>query len=219
MKNVTLAISVIALTVIFPAIAEEETASNGLDRMLRNATIGVAFSEFVAAHPEATYSDTDIRDIPVSPERPDALQINHDDDPFLGLSACANIGFKDGLLYELVAVWAGEDKTVADKRRRFFTAAIQRHGQAYLRETILVYPHTPEERPVAVFMWQEPQAVILAFYTTASALDPHPKAALSYAQFAPDDPFLKDIVEKNPPTAEQQKEAWKTLADIVPLLE
>lgn len=219
MKNIILGVSVISLCMIFPVIAGEEGASNGLDRILGNASIGVAFSDFAPLHPEAVYSDADISDIPVSPEQPGALQINHDEDPFLGLPAYANIGFKDGLLYELVAVWVGDSKTVEDKRRRFFTAALQRHGQAYLHETILVYPHTPEARPVAVFMWQEPTATTLAFYTAASGIDPHPKAALTYAQFTPGDPFLKDIIEKNPPTAEQQEQAWKMLADIAPLLE
>ena len=201
------------------SVAGAQDTPQGLDRILHGVTMGASFSDVATAHPEAKYSDADIRDIPVSSEQPGALLLKYDEDPLLGLHASVNIGFKEGAVYELVAVWSGSGEDVANRRRRFFTAAIQRHGQTYLRETILVYPHTPEERPAAVFMWQEKDAVILVFYTSASPIDPHPKAALTYAQFQPDDPFLKDIMEKYPPSDVQRDEAWKTVVDILPLLE
>ncbi|MCK5862123.1 MAG: hypothetical protein KAH38_06540 [Candidatus Hydrogenedentes bacterium] len=200
------------------AFAEEEILGE-LDRVLRNAHIGVTFNEFISVHPEAVYSDIDIRDMPVSLERPGALLLSHDSDPFLGMASYANIGFREGTLYELVAVWNGESSVVKNMGGRFFAAAISRHGQTYLRKTILVYPHTAEERPVAVAMWQESDAAILAFYTPASSTDAPSKATLTYAQFMPDDLFLKDIFEKNLPTAEQQEEAWLLLESIMPVLE
>lgn len=191
----------------------------GLDSVLNGIAMGAKFGDVVATHPEAKYSDSDIHDIPVSLEQPGALLITHEKDPFLGLHAAANIGFKDGVVYELVAVWTSEDDKMTDLCKRFFTAAIQRHGQTYLRETIVVYPRAPEERPAAVFVWHEKDTVVLAFYTPASPLDPHPKSALTYAQFTPGDPFLADIFEKNPATAEQRDQAWKGLADVLPALE
>ena len=199
-------------------VAADENVS-GLDLVLRGISMGAKFGDVVAAHPEAAYGDAAIHDVAVSPEQPGSLLITHDEDPFLGLRAYANGGFKDGVVYELVAVWTSGTEEMADLCKRFFTAAIQRHGHAYLRETMLVHPRTPEERPVAVFAWHEKDAVALAFYTPASPLDPHPKSALTYAQFTPGDPFLTDILETNPPTDEQCKEAWESMKSILSALE
>jgi hypothetical protein len=197
----------------------DDKVSEGLDLVLQDISMEAKFGDVVAAHPEAAYGDAVIHDIPVSAEQPGSLLITHDEDPFLGLRAFANVGFKDGVVYELVAVWTSETGEMADVCERFFTAAVQRHGHAYLRETMLVHPRTPEERPVAVFAWHEKDVVVLAFYTPASPLDPHPKSVLTYAQFTPGDPFLTDILETNPPTDEQRKEAWESMTSILSALE
>lgn len=199
-------------------IAAEEKVS-GMNLVLQGVSMGAKFGDVVAAHPEAAYGDAAIHDLPVSPEQPGSLLITHDKDPFLGLNAFANIGFRDGVVYELVAIWTSETGEMADVCKRFFAAAVQRHGHAYLRETMLVHPRTPEERPVAVFTWHEKDVVVLAFYTPASPLDPHPKSVLTYAQFTPGDPFLTDILETNPPTDDQRKEAWESMKPILSALE
>lgn len=217
--NPTLLSVIFCVCIFAGALVAGEEPVQGLDRVLQGIVMGAPFGDVVAAHPEATYADADIHDIPVSPEQPGALLITHEKDPFLGLHAFANIGFKGGVVYEMVAVWVYEDGDMTKLCKRFFAAVIQRHGQAYLRETILVYPHTLEERPAAVFVWHEQDAVSLAFYTPASPLDPHPKSSLTYAQFTPGDPFLADVLEKNPPTDEQRELAWKGLKDVLPALE
>ena len=208
-----------ATTLALADDADDTNGSGGLDRMLHTAHVGVSFTEFAAAHPEAVYSDADLRETAVSAEHPGSLLITYAVDPFLGLYAFANIGFKDAALYELVSVWTGAPEDVAARRRRFFTATIQRHGPSYTRQTILVHPHTPEERPAAVFLWQDTNATTLAFYTAPSPLASYPRAALTYAQFTPGDPFLDDILYKHPPTDEQREKAWQAHEDILPWLD
>ncbi len=209
----------ILMTTALSVAADDDLGSGGLDRVLPLAAIGTPFAEFVAAHPDAVYSDKDIRDIAVSPERPGALLITHDDDPFLGLTAFANIGFRDGTLYEFVSVWTGAEEDVHARRRRFFTAVIQQHGADYARETILVSPQMPEERAAAVFLWRESDVATLAFYTEPSPIESQPQATLTYAQFTPDDPFLDDLFSRNPPDETQRATAWEAHADILPWLE
>lgn len=199
--------------------SEKEETQNPLERFLHGSTIGASFDDFVRTHPEAVYSDPELRNTPVKAEVPGALLIEHESDPFLGLHGFANFGFKEGSLYELVAVWSGNPKVVEAHRKRFFKAIIQRHGHVYARETILVFPNSAEERPVPVLLWQEPTLAALAFYTMPSPLDLEPKASLTYAQFAPGDPFLTDILSRSTPNEEQQRQAWKSLEEVIALLE
>jgi hypothetical protein len=199
--------------------ASEENGEGGLERVLGDASIGASFAAFVEAHPEAVYSDEEKRKEPVKKDAPGSLLIVHTEDPFLGLYNFANFGFKEEKLYELVAVWSGNPDAVRDHRRRFFTAAIKRHGHAYVRKSMVVFPNTTEQRIVAVFYWQEPDKTILTFYTPPSPLDVNPRATLSYAQFKPDSPFLTDIFINAATTPEQHEQAWKDLSDIMEFLD
>lgn len=201
---------------ITQGIAADEGASQGpLQQLLRGANIGMVFSECVAAHPEAVYSDSDLRTTPVTPDKPGALLIEQESDPVFGLHAFANIGFKEGTAYELAAVWSGPPDKVAKARSSFFRAVIDRHGHAYARQAIRVYPGSVEERAAPVMLWQDAKTAVLAFYTPPSSLDRQDRATLTYAQFQAGDPFLNDILSKNAPDAEQRDLAWKDLDPVL----
>ena len=214
-----LIIAFLTLCLVASGAAAEETAQGGLERLLHGARIGTAFGAFVEAHPEAVYSDEEKRPLPVLKDAPGPLLIVHTEDPFLGLYQFANFGFKEDRLYEMVAVWSGEPEEVGARRRRFFTAIIKRHGHVYQRKSMRVFPGTPEERAVAVFYWEDKDAVTLAFHTPPSTLDNHPRGTLTYAQFKPGDPFLTDILTSVAATPEQHEQAWKDMADVVDALE
>ncbi len=209
----------LAVLAVAAAVADESAPTRDLERLLHGARIGVAFDVFLERHPDAVYSDTDKRDVPVAPDTPAPLLIIHETDPFLGLSVFANVGFKEGGLYEMVVVWTDTPETTRTRRSRFFSAVIERHGHAYIRETILVHPGTPDEQAVAVFCWHDADAVSLAFYTPPSPIAPHPKGVFTYAQFTPGDPFLDDIFKTSAPTDAQRAAAWGKLADILPTLD
>lgn len=208
-----------ACAVMCSVYAEEQDTESGMDRMLRGARVGTTFSAFVESHPEAVYSDEAKRAETVHAEDPGPLLIVHETDPFLGLYSFANFGFKNGALYEMVAVWSGDPETITAKRRRFFTAVLKHHGHSFVQKSMRVFPNTPEERTVAVFFWPETDAAVLAFHTPPSALDPYPKSALTYAVFAPEDPILKDIFAEDADASEAHKKAWQDIADIVDVLE
>ncbi len=209
----------VAAVALLSVSTADAPQTGALDRMLRLAAIGTEFKAFVEAHPEAKRGDADRRDEPVSMEEPVDLLIVHEADPFLGLHAFANIGFREGRIYEMVSVWTGEPEPVEARRKRFFAAAVHRHGHVYTRETILVFPNTPEERPVAVLCWQDKTSVVLAFYTKTSPLAATQRASLTYALFTPDDPFLADILSRNPADEEQRKTAWAEIEDVLQALD
>ena len=219
MQDLVLSLFCFTVTTVASVAAGESTFASDLERLLRGARIGVTFDVFTERHPYAVYSDADKRDVPVHSDTPGPLLITHETDPFLGLSVFANFGFKEAGLYEMVVVWTGAPETTHTRRRRFLSAAIERHGHAYIRETILVHPGTPDEQSVAVFCWYDADAVSLAFYTPPSPVALHPKGVFTYAQFTPGDPFLDDIFKKSAPTDAQRAAAWRKLADLLPVLE
>lgn len=201
---------------VLPAFAED--AEKSIEDMLRGAQAGMPFTDFVEAHPEAVYSDETLRETAVSKDAPGALLIVHTEDPFLGLYSFANFGFKDGKLYELVAVWSGEVEDIRGKCATFLSSAMKRHGKDYTRKSIRVFPNSKEERPVAVFYWEKDNVASLAFFTPPPADAPSGPGTLTYAQFAKDSAFLQDIFVTTPTTEEQHDQAWKDMAGIVDAL-
>lgn len=206
------------LCIAFVASAVDGSASEGIEKVLRGACIGTSFEAFVDAHPEAVYSDDALRNTPVQKETPGAMLIVHDQDPFLGHYCFANFGFKEGSLYELVTVWKGEAKVMRAHAVGFLASVMKRHGRDYTRKSILVFPGSREEQPVAVFYWVKKGVASLAFYTPPSAGAQDPIGTLTYAQFSEDSPFLDDIFNKKPTTTEQHEAVWKDMGDIVAAL-
>ncbi len=206
------------LAAAYGLAAPAEKTAEGIEQVLRGARLGTAFGDFVDAHPEAVYSDAELRATPVSKEAPGALLVVHPQDPFLDLYSFSNFGFKEDTLYELVAVWSGEPDTVRAQCTQFIKAVMKRHGPDYTRKSIRVFPKSKEERPVAVFYWEDKDAATLAFYTPPYAYDPQAKATLTYAQFSKGDPFLTDIFTNIATTPEQHDQVWRDIDDIVKAL-
>lgn len=206
----------ICVACVSPAFAEDTEKS--IEDLLRGARVGTTFPEFVDAHPEAVYSDETLRQAPVAKETPGALLIVHTEDPFLGLYSFANFGFKEGKLYELVAVWSGEASGMRAQAVTFLSSVMKRHGRDYTRKSIRVLPNAKEEKTVAVFYWEKDDVAALAFYTPPPAADAGAPGTLTYAQFAKDSPFLADIFVNTPATQEQHDQAWKDMAGIVDAL-
>ncbi|NLV42899.1 MAG: hypothetical protein GXY07_00190 [Candidatus Hydrogenedentes bacterium] len=211
-------LSALALCVSYAIPASSGETAEGIEKVLRGAGIGMAFDVFVDTHPEAVYSDDALRGTPVTKETPGAMLIVHDQDPFLGHYSFANFGFKEGSLYELVAVWKGEAAVMRAHALSFLSSVMKRHGRPYERKSILVYPGSPEEQPVAVFCWRKNGVASLAFYTPPPAGAKDPIGTLSYAQFSEDSPFLADIFDKKPTRTDQHEKVWKDVEDIVAAL-
>ncbi len=206
----------IMLCAVQLSFAAEKAGGDDLEKMLHGARIGTAFTDFVEAHPEAVYSDASLRATPVNKETPGALLIVHVQDPFLGLYSFSNFGFKEGKLYELVAVWKGDSKTIRGHSPRFLKAVMKRHGRDYTKKSIRVFPNSKEEQPVAVFYWEGETTATLAFFTPPAAAETMDgPATLSYAQFTKGDPFLTDIFSNNATTPEQHDQVWRDIDDIV----
>jgi len=217
MRASTFCLSVIlCAAAALPASAGEPGKS--IEDVLHGACIGTAFPDFVDAHPEAVYSDEALRNSSVSKETPGALLVVHTEDPFLGRYSFANFGFKEGKLYELVAVWSGEPSVIRAQSLIFLSSVIKRHGSDYTRRSIRVFPNSKEERAVAVFYWEKDNIATLAFYTPPPAEDTGAPGTLTYAQFAKDSTFLTDIFVTTPTSAEQNDQAWKDMADITDAL-
>ena len=199
--------------------AADAGGAEDLEKMLAGARVGVAFGDFVEAHPEARYSDASLRATPVNKETPGALLIVHTEDPFLGLYSFSNFGFKEGKLYELVAVWKGDAISVRGDGARFLTAVMKRHGRTYTRKSIRVFPKSSEEQPVAVFYWEDETVATLAFFPPPAASETvDGPATLTYAQFTKGDPFLTDIFTNTATTPEQHEQVWRDIDDIVKAL-
>lgn len=188
---------------------------NDLDRMLQGIHLNMSFAECLERLPDAVYSDAESRNSAPSPDRPEALLITHGADPFLGIRAFANIGFQEAKLYELVAVWTGDEKEVAARCRRFLKALCERHGEKYERKSLYVYPQSEEERAVAVWLWQDKDSVSLGFYTPPAPGSDQATASLSFAQFRPDAEFLQDVFSRHAVTEEKAAAAWKQMDTIL----
>lgn len=197
----------------------EKQEDNPLDRMLKGIRPGISFKDAIKAHPDAVYSDEERRSEPLAADKPGALLIAHASDPFLGMHAFANIGFRDGAAYELVAVWSGNSTEIRSRCRRFFKAALDLHGNKYVRKSMFVFPDSAEERAVAVFFWQDDKAATLTFYTPPPADKPDGAASLTYAQFKPDASFLDDVFVKKPVPTEKTEQAWQHIAGLVDSVE
>ena len=155
---------VILVCVAGAGFAADTDGADAFEKMLAGTRAGTAFAELVDAQPEARDSDEALRAAPVDKEAPGALLIVHTEDPFLGLYSFANFGFKDGKLYELVAVWSGEVEDIRGKCATFLSSVMTRHGKDYTRKCIRVFPNSKEERPVAVFYWEKDNVASLAFF-------------------------------------------------------
>lgn len=202
------------ILLVTASLAFANTPSHkGIETVLRGAKLGVSFAEFVEMHPEVVYSDAEKRSQPVTKENPDSLLITYEKDPFLGLSSFANFGFRNGNLYEFVAVWTDNPEIVRPQLRLFFNEIISQHGTTYERKSMRVYPNSEDETVVAVFYWETTQAAIMAFYTPSLPSHNQPKASVTYAQFQPNDPILKDVFTDAAPRAEQQEKAWAELTN------
>ncbi|OQB38581.1 MAG: hypothetical protein BWY09_01297 [Candidatus Hydrogenedentes bacterium ADurb.Bin179] len=210
---------VILVCVAGAGFAADTDGADAFEKMLAGTRAGTAFAEFVDAHPEARYSDEALRAAPVDKEAPGALLIVHTEDPFLGLYSFSNIGFKEGKLYEFVAVWKGNAKTVRGHCARFLAAVMKRHGREYTKKSMRVFPDSSEEQTVAVFFWEDAAAATLAFYTPPAAAETMDgPATLTYAQFTKGDPFLTDIFSNNAARPEKQEQVWRDIDDIVKAL-
>lgn len=188
---------------------------NDLDRMLQGVAMNLGFEECLKRLPEALYSDAALRDTTPTADKPDALLITHGSDPFLGVHAFANIGFQEGKVYELVAVWTGEERDMEARCSRFLKALCQRHGEDYEKKSLFVYPDSEEETAVAVWLWKEKDTVTLGFYTPPAPDSKTKSASLSFAQFKADAEFLEDVFTKNPVPEEVKENAWKKMEQIL----
>lgn len=202
--------SVILCPLFFSGTAPADDApDNDLDRMLHGVRLNMPFEECLKRLPDAVYSDAALRNTAPDPQKPDALLITYGADPFLGVHAFANIGFQDARIYELVAVWSDEAKDIEARCRRFFKALDERHGAAYEKKSLFVFPGSDQQQAVAVRVWQEADTVTLAFYTPPAENAPSQKASLSFAQFKTGASFLDDVFVNNPVPEEQAAKAWE----------
>ncbi|NLN92592.1 MAG: hypothetical protein GX130_04675 [Candidatus Hydrogenedens sp.] len=193
----------------------EALPKNDLDRMLQGVTINTTFEECLQRLPDALYSDAELRETRPQADKPGALLIAHGTDPFLGVHAFANIGFQEEKVYELVTVWTGEKKDMEARCKRFLKALCKRHGEDFEKKSLFVYPDSEQEMAVAVWVWENEEAVSLAFYTPPSPDSTANNASLSFAQFKPDAEFLQDVFTKNPVPEEEARKAWEKMNKLI----
>ena len=218
MRNHMLVLAgLLLLSASAPAGAPVAAPVSGLEKVVGGAVWGVPFADFIKAHPDAAYSDADQLEKKVEPEKPGGLLESHEKDPFLGLTCTVDYGFREGKLYEFVAMWSGPQESVEKGRETFFRACVARHGRNFKREAMRLRPNSDAEELIPVFCWEEPHARILAYTANpAPGGAPPRKAVINYAMFAKDDPYITSLLVGDSLGAEKHAELWKSLNGIFP---
>ncbi len=191
--------------------------ASGLEKVVGGAVWGVPFADFVKAHPDAAYSDAAQLEKKVDPAQPGGLLESCEKDAFLGLTCTIDYGFREGKLYEFVAMWSGEPSAVETARETFFQACVARHGKNFKREAMRLRPNSDAEELIPVFCWEEAHDRILA-YTASPAPGGAPprKAVINYSMFAKDDAYITSLLVGGTLGAEKHAELWKKLNAMFP---
>ena len=191
--------------------------TSGLEKVVGGAVWGVPFADFVKAHPDAAYSDAAKLEKKVDPAQPDGLLESYDKDPFLGLTCTVDYGFREGKLYEFVAMWSGEPAAVDKTRESFFRACVARHGKNFKREAMRLRPNSDAEELIPVFCWEEAHDRVLAYTANpAPGGAPPRKAVINYSMFAKDDAYIASLLVGDTRGAEKHAELWKKLNVVFP---
>ena len=208
----TLLLSAAALAGAAPA-----APTSGLEKVAGGAVWGMPFADFVKAHPDAAYSDPAQLEKKVDPAKPAGLLESYDKDAFLGLLCTVDYGFREGKLYEFVAMWSGEKAAVDKVRETFFRACVARHGGNFKREAMRLRPNSDAEELIPVFCWEEAHDRILAYTANpAPGNAPPRKAVINYAMFTRDDTYITSVLVGGTLSAEKHAELWKNLNTIFP---
>jgi len=200
-----------------PAVAQSAAPVSGLEKVVGGAVWAVPFADFVRAHPDAAYSAPGQLEKKVDPAQPDGLIESYEKDPFLGLLCTVDYGFREGKLYEFVAMWSGETATVDKARETFFRACVARHGKDFKREAMRLRPNSDAEELIPVFCWEESHDRVLAYTANpAPGGAPPRKAVINYSMFAKDDAYIASLLVGKTLSAEKHAELWKTLNAVFP---
>jgi hypothetical protein len=191
--------------------------TSGLEKVVGGGVWGVPFADFVNAHPDAAYSDPTRLEMKVDPAQPGGLLESYEKDPFLGLVCTVDYGFREGKLYEFVAMWSGETAAVDKARESFFRACVARHGNNFKREAMRLRPNSDAEELIPVFCWEEAHDRVLAYTANpAPGGAPPRKAVINYSMFAKDDAYITSLLVGDTLGEEKRAELWKALNALFP---
>lgn len=192
-----------------------QAPAKGLDAVLGTVTPGMAFADFLAGHPDAVYSDTDLQDTDPNPDQPGGLLLEWDADPWLGLECIADIGFKEAKLYEFVAMWKGDAAPAAAARERFFRECLRKNGSNFKREALRLHPGSTTEEMIPVLCWETGGVRLLAYYTPPIKGAPSNKAVFTYACFRKEDATVSAMLCGTLLTESQKTALWRDLESFL----
>lgn len=190
--------------------------SAGLDALLGGMSRGVAFADFLKAHPGARHSDMERSEETPSPGKPGGLVLHWEKDPFMGLACLGDFGFREGRLYEFVLMWTGPETGVEEAERRFYADCVRMHGKDFQREALRVNPGSENGATVPVLCWVEGDTRILAYYSAPAADTGRKGGAFTYAQFPKDDQTVSGMLAGNALSGAELEALWRTMGPRLP---
>lgn len=210
-------VALVLLSAAAPAGTPLAAPTSGLEKVVGGAVWNMPFADFVKAHPDAAYSDAAQLEKEVDPAQPGGLLESYEKDAFLGLVCTVDYGFREGRLYEFVAMWSGETEAVDKGRETFFRACVARHGNNFKREAMRLRPNSDAEELIPVFCWEESHDRVLAYTANpAPGGAPPRKAVINYSMFARDDAYIASLLVGGTLGAEKHAELWKKLNAVFP---
>lgn len=177
--------------------------------------LGNTFESFVASHPEARPADSDRRSEPIDPQVPESLVLQYEADPAYGLLMFADFGFREGRLYEFVAVWKSLPENIRASRTAFWHDCLTQHGTDYERCLLPVFVKEGEERLVPAACWRTPMSLTLAYCVDQKDETAPGKSMLVYAQFPPDDPTLARNLAVADPSQADHASLWRDMDALI----
>ena len=190
--------------------------ADGLAAMLAALSPGTPFADVLKAHPDAVYSDASKPEEKPVPDQPGGLLLHWDKDPLLGTACTADLGFKDGKLYEYVLMWTGIPAPPDEARKRFHAAVVARHGAGFTREALRLNPDSPVEIRVPVLCWEAEGVRTLAYYAPPAADTGKKTGALTYARFPADDETIRSMLAGAALTEDERAKVWAEMDALLP---
>lgn len=178
---------------LMAAAGADTPPPEGLEQILLGAVPGISLDDFLKAHPRTFRVTPEASQEANAPEAETfSLEEQFDRDPFLKLWCIANYGFKEGRLYEFTILWYDTEKRIDARLEQLLGACLRRHGGAYQREVMRVNPGGRYERHAPLLIWD--LGAHRAFVARTPEKDPAKagRAALNYAVFPKDDPYLRE---------------------------
>ena len=190
--------------------------ADALAAMLAALSPGTPFADVLKAHPDAVYSDAAKPEEKPVPDQPGGLLLHWEKDPLLGTACTGDLGFKDGKLYEYVLMWTGIPAPPDEARKRFYAAAVARHGAGFTREALRLNPDSPVETRVPVLCWEAEGVRTLAYYAPPAADTGKKTGALTYARFPADDETIRSMLAGAAPTEDERAKTWAEMDALLP---